>query len=149
MIARILVPTDGSPGALEAAAYARDLARAFGAAVTILHVVEIPQVPLSPTALAAVPQVRHDLVVAGQAILAMTEETFSQTGVAVHTELREGLVAETIVEVAAQGGYDLIVIGSRGKGGIGRLLLGSVSEAVARDAPCPVLIVRKGTTSAG
>ena len=45
--------------------------------------------------------------------------------------------------------YDLIVIGSRGKGGIGRLLLGSVSEAVARDAPCPVLIVRKGTTSAG
>jgi len=45
--------------------------------------------------------------------------------------------------------YDLIVVGSRGKGGIGRLLLGSVSEAVARAAPCSVLIVRKGTTSAG
>jgi nucleotide-binding universal stress UspA family protein len=53
-----------------------------------------------------------------------------------------GNVAEIIVETAGEEGFDLIVMGSRGLGGLQHLMLGSVAEAVTRRAPCPVLIVR-------
>jgi len=56
--------------------------------------------------------------------------------------LAKGDVRETIVNTAAEWNADLIVVGSRGKGGLRRLLLGSAAEFVARHAPCSVLIVR-------
>jgi nucleotide-binding universal stress UspA family protein len=64
------------------------------------------------------------------------------TPVCIETELAWGHPADVIVEKARQGGYHLIVMGSRGLGAISSLLLGSVSDRVVKLAPCPVLIVR-------
>jgi len=55
--------------------------------------------------------------------------------------------AAEIARVAEEGGYDLIVVGSRGRTSVGELLLGSVLNALVRRAPCPVLVVGKGTTA--
>ena len=141
------VPSDGSESALEAATYAAGLARQFGAEVTLLHVVEVPRLPLGlgGFSLKDSETVRQDLFDVGHAILAMTQKPFAQAGIPIETELREGRAADAIVEVATQGHHDLIVIGSRGVSSTAHLFLGSVSEKVARRAPCPVLIVRRGT----
>jgi nucleotide-binding universal stress UspA family protein len=67
----------------------------------------------------------------------------------------EGDPGESIVEAARAEHADLIVVGSHGRGGVGRFLIGSVSDHVVRHAPCPVMVVRRGdesapaTTSAG
>ena len=59
----------------------------------------------------------------------------------VQTRLLVGPAAPEIVELAAQGGFDLIVMGTRGRRGLSRLFMGSVAERVVRTAPCPVLTV--------
>ena len=61
----------------------------------------------------------------------------------VSTKLLKGRAADKIVEVANEGGFGLIVIGSRGLGGIKEFFLGSVSDRVADEAKCPVLIVKE------
>jgi nucleotide-binding universal stress UspA family protein len=61
--------------------------------------------------------------------------------------IEAGDVARTICSVASELGVDTIIVGSHGRGGLGRLLLGSVSEHVVRHAPCPVLVVREHDSS--
>ncbi|MHB0869575.1 MAG: universal stress protein [Chloroflexota bacterium] len=141
LIERILVPTDGSTEALAAADYAAEVARVFGAEVTILHVVGVPRIP-EYFLKAPETQLRQQFIDAGKAILAMTQKSFSGAGIPATTELREGRPGDVIVLTALQGKYDLIVMGSRGLEPSESLMLGSVSEFVARHAPCPVLIVR-------
>ncbi len=146
LIKKILVPTDGSPASLGAIRYAAELAKAFGAEVTLLHVVEVPRIPncflKKPDT-----QLRQQFVEAGKAIPALARTTFSDMGVVANTELREGRARDAIVLTALQGKYDLIVMGSRGLEPSESVLLGSVSEHVAHYARCPVLIVRRGTTA--
>ena len=60
----------------------------------------------------------------------------------VSTKLKKGRPADKIIETAKEGNFNLIVMGSRGLGGIKQLFLGSVSDRVADEAPCPALIVR-------
>ncbi len=143
LIKKILVPTDGSPASLSAARYAAELARAFGAEVTLLHVVEVPRIAnyflKKPNT-----ELRKEFTDAGKAILAMTQKTFLDVGVSVNIELQEGRAGDVIVLMALQGEYDLIVMGSRGLEPSESVLLGSVSDHVAHYAPCPVLIVRRG-----
>jgi nucleotide-binding universal stress UspA family protein len=64
-------------------------------------------------------------------------------GARVDQRIEAGDVARTICSVASELGVDTIIVGSHGRGGLGRLLLGSVSEHVVRHAPCPVLVVRE------
>jgi nucleotide-binding universal stress UspA family protein len=73
---------------------------------------------------------------------AEAEEVRSVGGMVAQAHLREGGVPHEIVALAEDTGVGLIVIGSRGHGGIGRVLMGSVSDAVVRHAHCPVLVVR-------
>ena len=61
----------------------------------------------------------------------------------------EGDPAESIVEAARSEGADVIVVGSHGRGAIGRALIGSVSDQVVRHAPCPVLVVRSSRATEG
>lgn len=63
-------------------------------------------------------------------------------GIEVERRVEVGDVAAAIVDVAAETGADVVVLGSHGRGFLGRVLLGSVSEHVVRHAPCPVLVVR-------
>jgi nucleotide-binding universal stress UspA family protein len=60
----------------------------------------------------------------------------------ISTKLVEGRPADKIVETAKNGNFDLVVVGSRGLGGIKEFFLGSVSDRVADEAPCPVLIIK-------
>ncbi|MGH2354550.1 MAG: universal stress protein [Chloroflexota bacterium] len=137
--ALILVGVDGSPPACQALAVAAGLARLVGGSVAAVHVVVAPE-PASfdaPwTALRA-----HDAAHStGEEILA---EAHSLVGdVLVACELHPGRPADTLCRRAAELGADLVVVGSRGLGRLDRLLLGSVSAAVAAQAPCSVLVVR-------
>ena len=147
MITKLLVPTDGSESALEAAASNAALARQFDATVTLLHVVEVPRlsIHIPPFATIQRDQLRQELCEAGRAILALAHQPFLEAGVPVETHVCEGRVADRIAEVAASGRHDLIVMGRRGTDSPARVFLGSVSDEVARVAPCPLLLVSRGT----
>jgi nucleotide-binding universal stress UspA family protein len=70
-----------------------------------------------------------------------------ERGVESTMQMEHGEPTREIVRVAEEGGYDLIVAGSRGLGPVGELLLGSVSKALVRQAPCAVLVVAKDATA--
>lgn len=125
-IRHILFPTDFSPASENAGKTAVDLARHFAATLHLVHVVPPVTDPTpSPRAmLDAVARFAPDLPVV--------------------TEILSGPPARRIVAYAKRAGIDLIVMGTHGRTGVSHLLLGSVSEAVVRRAPCRVLTVPAG-----
>jgi nucleotide-binding universal stress UspA family protein len=142
---RILCPTDFSDFAERALRRAASLARWFGAKVTVLHAIQ-PVPWIAPGAGWAagivVPQdllrpVREDVAKRLEEFVA----PFGGEGVTVETRLDEGDAARQIEAVAEALPADLVVMGTHGRGGFERLVLGSVAEKVLRRAPCPVLTV--------
>lgn len=144
MYETILVPTDGSKGTDEAIANALDLARTCDATVHALSVIDVAELleldyvgdrsdfeaaiePLEVEAKRAVTQVR---------------DRARERDVDVITVVREGPPYETIVAYVGEADIDLIVMGTHGRRGLPRYLLGSVTERVVRTAPVPVLTVR-------
>lgn len=146
LIRKILVPTDGSTEAQEAARYAAELALALGADVTLLHVVQMPRIP-SRFLKMADEELRQEFLDAGKGVLALAQKSFTDAGVPATSELREGRPADVIMLTAVQGKYNLIVMGSRGLDPSESILLGGVSDQVVRHARCPVLVVRAGYSS--
>jgi nucleotide-binding universal stress UspA family protein len=69
-----------------------------------------------------------------------------ERGIEATMEIQHGDAVDEICSAASAGGYDLLVVGSRGHGPVGRLILGSVSTELARRAPCPVLVAGKDQT---
>ena len=138
---RILLATDGSPHAELAAMKAVDLAHRTGAR---LHVVAVGRT--FPTAVYDVytETGQEDLRREAQEILDEQVRKIEEAGGTVaiaHLKLDERR-DEAIVHLAEEIGADLIVIGSRGFGGLKRALLGNVADSVVRHAHCPVLVVR-------
>lgn len=143
-IRTILVPTDFSEGATRALNWARLLARAFGAEITLLHVADVAVAWLPVGGLGAVPAPPPSEFV----------ERFNQTaqaaldGMAAGTRevtrrlLRHGHPREGILQVADEVRADVIVMGTHGRRGFSHLFLGSVAEYVVRQAPMPVFTVR-------
>lgn len=117
----ILLATDFSETSQAAAGVALAYARALGASVHVLHVAERDEQ-------------------ATTALLIAETERFGP-GVRVTTAIRFGDPAPAIVEYAQSQGIDLIVVGTHGRTGVSRVLLGSVAERVVRSSPCPVLTV--------
>ncbi len=132
-LTKILLPTDFSAHSYEGLRTAAALAHQSGAELLIVHVID-PAGKLGtwPTT----DEARNHL---GQLLLA-TQPACSDVTVT-HTIL-EGGTAEEIVRFARQQHADLIVMGSHGRAGIPRVLLGSVAARVCDDAPCPVLTIR-------
>ena len=134
----ILVAVDFDETSDKALAYARSLAKNFGAQLHLMHVMENQF--LRPLA-----NDPHDVEVGIGRRLAdrlTADERASTHAVAV---LRTSdAPAEAIVKYAGEQPIDLIVIGTHGRSGITHVLMGSVAEKVVRGAPCPVLIVRPG-----
>jgi nucleotide-binding universal stress UspA family protein len=142
---RMLVATDGSAHATRAAELAARLAGELReAAVILVNVGHIPAVALG-TPSAGIVDLRlleESLEQAGHAILNEAERIFDKTGVRVTRVFAQGDPSVEIIEKTREHKADLIVMGSRGLGQIGGLILGSVSERVLHGAHLPVLIVR-------
>ena len=144
-IRSILLPTDFSECAECALPYATQMARAAGARVICLHVVEplMPPVGYAPVAepLPAV-DVSEQLQQSAERELPRLAEREECAGLDVEEVIVHGEAAAEIVRVAAERDVDLIVISSHGRTGLGRMLFGSTAESVVRHAHCPVLVVK-------
>jgi nucleotide-binding universal stress UspA family protein len=136
-ISRILVPVDFSEPSELALSHACALAAAHGAAVTVGHVGE----PLHPDWFFDTTLLQREIIEQAQKKLEELAEKFCK-GLKAKTEMRFGHPVETIILSAQKMKADVIVIGTHGLTGVKHAVLGSVAERVARQAPCPVLIVR-------
>jgi nucleotide-binding universal stress UspA family protein len=149
---RILVPIDGSSTAQLGLAEAVKLAQLTGGAIRLLHVVDQLSVALSAASFAACAADVFDLLrEGGQSILDAARAFVEQAGVPVDTELRdnvEGRLADLVIASASAWNADLIVIGTHGRRGVERMVIGSDAEQIARYAPVPVLLVRASATTA-
>jgi nucleotide-binding universal stress UspA family protein len=147
-IRRILVPLDFSPASSAALELAVTLAKANDASVDVLHVWQPPG--LMPTGLLAIapgregPPLTLEELARERAEVGLKDAraTLEHQHIQSHAHLGVGNPAQEILDVANTQHSDLIVIGTRGKGGLAHLLLGSVAEKVVRHAHCPVITVR-------
>ena len=142
----ILVPTDLSVGAEEALDYACELARQFGATVHLLNVISIPALGVPELGVAMASTVIDSIIKDNeQALHALAAKKCLQASIG-QILLRTGDARDVINNAAKELHADLIVMGTHGRRGVSRALLGSVTETVVRTAPCPVLTVRPHTT---
>lgn len=138
----ILVPTDFSPASKRALRYACQLAAAFGASLHIIHVLENPfaQAAFGEMYVAPPGDFLEELDRRARAELEAqlsAEENAKYSAVFI---LRAGAPAHEILEyLNEQGAIDLVVMATAGRGGVARLMMGSVADKVVRAAPCPVL----------
>ncbi len=142
-IARLLVPTDFSAGSERAWAVARRLAGRLGAELVLVHVlVEAPLYSEGPFTMKRARDVFEAARAWAVKTLGEWTSTAAAAGIAARWVLRTGVPHQEIVGAAARERADLIVIGTHGRGGLDRALLGSVADRVIRLAPCPVVTVR-------
>ncbi len=155
----ILVPTDFSKTANAAISHAVEFAARTGARVTLLHVVHAAELneklsgldaianlsnslDISPEKSRYVPA--HDLSSARGAAQAKLDELAGAAPetLTIETAVTDGQPAHAIIEFANENGVDLIAMGTHGRGRVGRMLLGSVTEKVIRKTECPIMLVR-------
>jgi len=139
----IVVPTDFSPAAEKALELAAQLARQAGPAKLLL--VNAYAVPLELEALAiyGAKQVYEELASESDKQLKEILERLRKEGVSAESMGNHGRPEDVIVELARERKADLIVMGTHGRTGLPHVLLGSVAERVIRNAPCPVITVKK------
>ncbi len=153
-INHILLPTDGSEGSMHAAEVAGELSRALQAKVTVLYVLSdefllehswgaAEFIGGRPEGLRPVEEIRDSLEKSAREkeILATTQ-ALGEINPEPEIALEWGHAAEQITKFAEGSQVSLIVIGSHGRSGLKRAFLGSVSQAVANQAHCPVTIVK-------
>jgi glycine betaine transporter len=137
----ILVPTDLSEGAEQALDYACELARMLGAQIHLLNVIGIPVLGLPELGLALTSTMLDQLVVENQDSIDQLARTRCTAPLG-RVMVKIGDARDVINQTARELGVDLIVMGTHGRRGISRALLGSVAETIVRSAPCAVLTVR-------
>jgi nucleotide-binding universal stress UspA family protein len=134
----IVVATDLGGQSEAALEYARKLAAAYGARIVLAHGVD----PLDYAAVDAIPETVLDGLTAKarEALDSMAADLLRE-GIRSHSEVRQGAVAQMLVDVARQYQAGLMVMGTRGLEGAGAVVVGSIAEQLVRLAPCPVLAV--------
>jgi len=142
-IKTILCPVDFSEASVRALRYALAIAGPLHARVHVFHVYEMSEyiVPENPVVR---PELLPAQVQSARDEFAAFVARHGQGDVPVTSSMREGVARRLILEAAREHGADLIVMGSHGRGGVARLMLGSVAERVVRAAEVPVLVVRDG-----
>lgn len=139
MYERVLVPTDGSEGVESAAEHAIDIARTYGAELHVLYAVDTASLSVEVNTAAII----EDLEAEGAEATAEVAEQAEAAGVErVRTEVIHGIPHETILDYAEDNAADLVVMGTHGRTGLDRYLIGSVTEKVVRKSDVPVLTVR-------
>ncbi len=139
-IKHILVPHDFSETGEKALAFALELCTRLGARMTVMHAYEVPVYGF-PDGVVLTAEVSGQIERAAKAALAGVASRCRRPGLEVGETLRQGPAWSEIDDAAKELGVDLIVMGTHGRKGVARALLGSVTEKVVRTAPCPVLTV--------
>ncbi|ELY53006.1 universal stress protein [Natronococcus jeotgali] len=134
MYQHVLVPTDGSDGTRRAIAHALTIANRFDATVHALSVV--PKGPLGAL------ENRADATAGARRAVERVEREAARDGVPVRTAVESGVPHEAILEYVDEEGIDMLVMGTQGRTGLDRVLVGSVAERVVRLADVPVVTVR-------
>jgi nucleotide-binding universal stress UspA family protein len=124
------------------------MASRLGASLDVIHVVEpAPVLPVDAfigvQGRAGTPLAQFVRERSQRDVRALVETTPNRTGVVIEARVLFGDPRFVIIEEAARGGHDLVVMGTHGRTGLLHVLVGSVAEAVVRRAPCPVLTVRE------
>jgi nucleotide-binding universal stress UspA family protein len=142
MLEKVLLATDGSKDAALAARAAVDVCERTGAELHVVHVwYSVPTARLRPFMRAELKKLGNELLEEG------VKRVEDSGGLVTGAHLVEGRAADEILDLAGQIGAGLVVIGSRGLGPVGRIALGSVSEAMIHHSPWPVLVLRGGEDS--
>lgn len=134
MYSKVLFPTDGSVDATEALTHALDLAQQYGATLHTLYVDPPDDEP------ALLDETGEAL--SGEQIIEDVRTRANEVGLEVVSELRHGDPSTAILEYATEADIDLVVMATRGRTGLDRYILGSVTEDVVRSSDVPVLTVR-------
>jgi len=144
---RILVATDFAESAEQALASAVQLARRHGAELILLHVyMDLPAYPeITAGQVETIYEEQRRWI---EAALERRARSARGEGLLARALLRTGPAASTIARTATDEGADLVVVGSHGRSGLDRLIVGSVAERVVRLATCPVLVVKSPETAA-
>lgn len=135
---KILVAIDGSGSSAHAARAAFDIAAKTGGEVTLVHVV--PQVLIPAEVPFAAGQLAEEAVKSGEFLLEQTAKELGQPNL--RRICLTGSAAERIADLAETEGFDLIVVGSKGRGAVSRMLVGSTTDRVVHISKKPVLVVR-------
>jgi nucleotide-binding universal stress UspA family protein len=137
---RVLIALDASAIAAHALEAGLSLARALGADVALVHVVD-PKLAVAPEAGVPATALMAEAKRDGQGLLAAATARAGSASPPWQF-LREGQPAKEIIAAAREWAADLIVLGTHGRSGVARAVLGSTADAVVRHAPCPVVVVR-------
>jgi nucleotide-binding universal stress UspA family protein len=135
---KILVAVDGSEAAIHAARTAMELAEKFHGEVTLAYVV--PQVLLPADVPFAAGKFAEEAVKAGEILLEQTAKELGQPGL--RRVCLTGSPAERLTDLAEAENFDLIVVGSKGRGAVSRMLVGSTTDRLVHISRKPVLVVR-------
>lgn len=136
----ILIPTDGSKPAREAVTHALDLARTYDATLHALYVVDRGAYASRPGW--TWDELQQVLEQNGETVLEDVQSRAAADGISVAAEITHGVPHQAIEEYCNQHGIDLVVMGTHGRSGISRRLIGSVTERVLRNSDGPVLTIR-------
>ncbi len=143
---KILLAIDGSKFSEVATQALATQFRPHDTEVRVLHVIEPIITPVPPQMSAGytpeMSEIRQDQLKEARELVTRAAQALRAAGFRVDPSVKEGDIRAGIIDVAAEWHADLIVVGSHGRRGLERFLLGSVSEAVARHAPCSVEIIR-------
>ena len=150
---KLLICIDGSPHSQKVIEEAKKIASGCSLdQVTLLSIVEPLRASALMAASEAYPISRDELdklthyeentAAKCDSFLSETATIFQNLGISAEVVVKKGHPADTIVKTAAEGGYDLIIMGSRGLSGLKKLLLGSVSNAVLQESPVSVMVVK-------
>jgi universal stress protein A len=144
-IQKILCAIDFSSHSRDALREAAEWARAAQGSLTLIHVIDPPRYLFLDGFLAYSTFIEQARAHADEQLATWIEETRGPAAPApVASIVAEGAAWAAIVDAARDGNYDLVVVGTEGRTGLSRALLGSVAERVVRHAHCPVLVVRRG-----
>jgi len=134
---KILVAIDGSEAAMHAVRTASSLARGLNGALTLAHVVPPTFVP--PEVPFGVQPWTDEAIKAGEMLL---EAAAKEAGMACERMNLTGSPAERLADLAETGAFDLVVVGSKGRGAVSRMLIGSVTDRLVHICKRPILVVR-------
>lgn len=147
-IKHILLATDFSTGAEAAIDVAFEMTRRFSARLTLLHVyLNFDYITTLGNSYSLPPDIINGVRIDTERALADLRKRAEQAGIFAETLALEGIAADVIVNAAHARRADLIVMGTSGRTGVPRFLLGSVAERVVRTAECPVLTVRNAAAN--